>query len=146
MTESDWTLREFIFPQDYSACADLWKTVGGGVQFSPSDKIDQIRLKMDYSPDLFLVAESGGRIIGTIMGGFDGRRGMIYHLAVEPSWQGKGIGSTLLDEVEQRLVAKGCIKMYLMMRSGHPELVDYYQKHGWALSDSLIAAKEFNYK
>jgi predicted N-acetyltransferase YhbS len=141
-----WSIREFIFPDDYSACAQIWKTVGGGIKFSPSDSLEQIRMKLDYSPDLLLVATLGDQIVGTVIGGFDGRRGMIYHLAVDLAWQGKGIGKALMSEVERRIVAKGCHKMYLMMDHNHPELLDYYSRLGWQKMDVFIAAKEFNYK
>lgn len=139
-------IREFHFPDDYPACERIWKTVGGGVEFSPSDTFDEIQKKMDYSPDLFLVAEKGEQIIGTVIGGFDGRRGMVYHLAVLPENQGKGIGKALMTEVETRMVAKGCKKMYLLMQSGHPELLNFYGKLGWNQMNVLIAAKEINYR
>ncbi len=56
-----------------------------------------------------------GKLIGTVIGGFDGRRGLIYHLAVEAAFRQQGIGSLLMDEVERRLKAKGCLKCYLMV-------------------------------
>ena len=47
-----------------------------------SDTLAEITKKVQRDPDLFLVAEADGRLIGSVIGGFDGRRGMIYHLAV----------------------------------------------------------------
>lgn len=141
-----WTIREFRFPDDYDVCAALWKNVGGGVKFCPSDTYDEIQKKVGYAPDLFLVAESGGRIIATIIGGFDGRRGMIYHLAVDGAWRGQGLARQLMSEMEARLVARGCKKMYLMINPEHPDLVDFYTQLGWNVMDVIIAAKEINYR
>jgi ribosomal protein S18 acetylase RimI-like enzyme len=143
---TDWTIREIDFPADYDACAELWKSVGGGVKFGPSDTFEEIQKKVGYAPDLFLVAESGGQIIATIIGGFDGRRGMIYHLAVDEHWRGQGLAGQLMAGMEKRLVARGCRKMYLMINPEHPELVDFYARMGWKPMDVIIAAKEINYK
>jgi ribosomal protein S18 acetylase RimI-like enzyme len=142
--ETDWKVREFNYPVDYEQCALIWKNSGGGVAFSPSDTLEEIQKKVRCAPDLFLVAEIGQTIVGTVIGGFDGRRGMVYHLAVLPEYRGRGIASSLLVEVEKRIRAKGCIKIYLFMRPDHPELLDFYKKFGWDMVDVLVAAKEFH--
>lgn len=145
MTDA-WVVREFKFPDDYEACANLWKNAGGGVKFCPSDTYAEIQKKVGYAPDLFLVAEQAGQIIATVIGGFDGRRGMVYHLAVDAAWRGCGLAGQLMAEIESRLVARGCKKMYLMINPEHPELVDFYSKLGWNKMDVIIAAKEINYR
>ena len=73
-----------------------------------SDTPAEIEKKLTRDPDLFLVAEHDNKIIGTVIGGFDGRRGLLYHLAVDGSFRGQGIGTLLLSEVESRLRLKGC--------------------------------------
>ncbi|MGE5124033.1 MAG: hypothetical protein ACM3H7_05905, partial [Acidobacteriaceae bacterium] len=78
----DIILREFRFSTDYSQVIDLWRNAGSGIHLRRSDEREEILKKLQRDPDLFLVAESGGRTIGCVMGGFDGRRGLIYHLAV----------------------------------------------------------------
>ena len=108
-----------------------------GVKVGRSDTLAEIEKKMARDPDLFLIAESHGSIIGSVIGGFDGRRGLIYHLAVEASFRGKGIGSCLMDEVELRLRAKGCLKCYLLVTNDNTEVEDYYQRHGWQHMDSI---------
>lgn len=135
-------IREFIYPQDYAAAANLWRSAMGGVKFSQSDSEEEIKKKLTRDPDLFLVAECNGEIIGTVIGGFDGRRAMVYHLAVQPNFRGQGIGAALMHEVERRIWEKGALKIYLMMNSEHPELIDYYQKLGWKKMDVFVSAKE----
>ena len=141
-TPSSWRIREFIFPQDYPAAAEIWKTAKGGVRFSPSDTEAETCKKLERDPDLFLVAEMDGAIIGTVIGGFDGRRAMIYHLAVRQEYRRQGIAAALMAEVEKRIWAKGALKIYLMMNSEHPDLVDYYRRLGWEKMDVFVAAKE----
>lgn len=139
-------IREFRFPEDYASCLQIWQNAGGGVNVSPSDTIEEIAKKVERDPDLFLVATIGNDIVGTVIGGFDGRRGMVYHLAVVPEHRNQGIGRQLMQEVEQRLVTKGCRKMYLMMQPGQPELMGFYNKLGWFEMNVKIAAREVNFR
>jgi ribosomal protein S18 acetylase RimI-like enzyme len=70
-----------------------------------------------------------------VIGGFDGRRGLLYHLAVAKEFRGQGIGTSLLNEVESRLRARGCFKCYLMVTPENDEAAQYYEQHGWHLMD-----------
>ena len=124
-------IRTFRFPEDYPAVYDLWARSGPGIQLRKSDEPEEIAKKLQRDPDLFLVAEAEGRIVGAVMGGFDGRRGMIYHLAVDPAFRGRGIGRALMAEVEQRLIAKGCLRAYLLVTEENQEVVSFYRRLGW---------------
>jgi ribosomal protein S18 acetylase RimI-like enzyme len=125
------SIREFRFPQDYDAALTLWTAMEKGVHVGPSDTPEEIQKKLQRDPDLFLVAERDGRIIGTVIGGYDGRRGFIYHLAVDLEYRRNGIASQLMAEVEQRLRAKGCLKCYLITFKDNDEAMDFYEKLGW---------------
>lgn len=124
-------MREFRFPDDYPQALALWGSIKIGVQVGRSDTLDEIQKKLTRDPDLFLVAECEAQVIGTIIGGFDGRRGIIYHLAVADAFRGQGIGSQLLAEVETRLRSKGCLKCYLMVTPDNEDAIRYYEQHGW---------------
>jgi ribosomal protein S18 acetylase RimI-like enzyme len=76
-------LREFELERDYPAVIALWQAAGPGIHVSLSDSLAEIAKKLERDPDLFLVAEQDDRIVGAVLGGFDGRRGLVYHLAVE---------------------------------------------------------------
>jgi ribosomal protein S18 acetylase RimI-like enzyme len=76
-------------------------------------------------------------VVGSVIGGYDGRRGLIYHLAVAASFRGQGIGSRLMHEVESRLRAKGCLKSYLLVTLDNPEVEDYYRQRGWQHMDQI---------
>lgn len=125
------SLREFCLPQDYAAVLDLWHNSGPGVQVCRSDDIAEIEKKLTHDPDLFLVAEADGQIIGTVLGGFDGRRGLIYHLAVAAEYRETGLGGALMAEIETRLRQKGCLKAYLLVTNSNEEVLPFYEKRGW---------------
>lgn len=108
-----------------------------GVHVGRSDTPAEIEKKLARDPDLFLVAEADGAMIGSVIGGYDGRRGLVYHLAVASEFRGRGIGSQLMDELEARLRAKGCLKCYLLVTTDNPEAEIYYQQRGWQHMDSV---------
>ncbi|HKY55034.1 MAG TPA: GNAT family acetyltransferase [Anaerolineales bacterium] len=137
MIRSTVQIREFKFPSDYEQVIDLWRSIEKGVHLGRSDTLAEIEKKISRDSDLFLVAESEGTIIGAVMGGFDGRRGLIYHLAVSTAFRGQGIGSYLMDEIESRLRAKGCLKCYLLITVDNLDVADYYQKRGWQHMDQV---------
>lgn len=136
------TLREFRYPEDYPAVRALWEQAGPGVHVARSDAPEEIEKKLRRDPDLFLVAEAGGQIVGSVIGGFDGRRGLVYHLAVAPAFRRSGMGTRLMDEVERRLRAKGCIKSYLLVVPGDEEITHFYEARGWERMEILIYGKE----
>jgi ribosomal protein S18 acetylase RimI-like enzyme len=72
-----------------------------------------------------------------VIGGYDGRRGLVYHLAVDSAFRGKGVGTRLMGELESRLRAKGCLKCYLLVTADNPEAEVYYQKRGWRHMDTI---------
>lgn len=129
------SIREFRYPQDYPAVRDLWEGMEKGVHVGRSDTPQEIEKKILRDPDLFLVAEEEGRIIGSVIGGYDGRRGLLYHLAVARDFRHRGLGGLLLDEVEGRLRDKGCLKCYLMVALDNPDVERFYQKRGWHFMD-----------
>ena len=82
MSDAELAIRQFIYPNDYQAVYTLWSQAGPGIHVRVSDEPQEIEKKITRDPDLFLLAELRGRVIGSVLGGFDGRRGMMYHLAV----------------------------------------------------------------
>jgi ribosomal protein S18 acetylase RimI-like enzyme len=135
-------IRTFRFPEDYPAVTHLWENAGPGVHVGRSDTLEEIGKKVQRDPDLFLVAEADGDLIGSVIGGYDGRRGMIYHLAVAEAYRQRGIGAALMEEVERRLKAKGCLKSYLLVVDGNEDATAFYQKRGWQTMGVTILGKE----
>ena len=132
-------IRLFRYPDDYQTVIDLWSTAGQGIHLRRSDEPAEIEKKLGRDPDLFLLAEVDGDVVGTVLGGFDGRRGMMYHLAVDPEFRVRGIASVLVEELESRLRAKGCIRYYLLVTRDNQEAIQFYEGHGWVRMDDLYA-------
>lgn len=135
------TLRTVEPERDLEPVLRLWSTAGPGVHLGDSDRPDEIRKKLQRDPDLFLLAEDDGRLIGAVMGGFDGRRGLVYHLAVDGGHRSVGVGRMLMTELERRLKAKGCLKCYLLVTRDNPEALAFYDRLGWEAMDLHILGK-----
>jgi ribosomal protein S18 acetylase RimI-like enzyme len=137
-------VREFSFDDDYDRVLNLWEGIEAGMHVGPSDSPAEIKKKLQRDPDLFLVAEIRNEIIGSVIGAFDGRRGMIYHLAVRKDFRGQGIGAMLLMEVEQRLQARGCLKCLLHVFADNTEAIQFYKNRGWReQTEDIVMGKVF---
>jgi ribosomal protein S18 acetylase RimI-like enzyme len=134
-------LREFQFPDDFPQVINLWMSAGPGIHLRRSDEKDEINKKLQRDPDLFLVAEIDELIIGSVLGGFDGRRGMVYHLAVDNQYRKRGIGTALMKELERRMKQKGCIRSYLLVTHDNTDATSFYETMGWEKMDLLIYGK-----
>jgi N-acetylglutamate synthase len=134
-------IRPYRSPHDYQAVTNLWLGAGEGVHLGDSDTREELAKKASHDPQLFLVAEQDGGILGTVIGGFDGRRGFIYHLAVTIEERKKGLGSLLMDEVERRLRDLGCRRVYLLVTNENTSAMRFYEKRGWNEMDLHIYAK-----
>ena len=135
-------IREFDLARDFDAVTALWQASGPGVRLGLSDTPEEIARKLKRDPDLFLVAEDEAQVVGAVLGGFDGRRGMVYHLAVTPEARGRGLGTALMAEMEARLKAKGCRKYYLLVTHDNTDVTDFYQRLGWSVMPVNIMGKE----
>lgn len=135
-------LRLFDLAHDYEAILALWHTAAPGVHVGMSDTRAELAKKLTRDPDLFLVWEEAGELMGSVIGGYDGRRGMVYHLAVAPAARRRGLGQQLMAEVESRLRAKGCVKCYLLIAPENLEVTAFYETCGWHEMPVRIMAKE----
>lgn len=143
MSDAALTIRQFIYPDDYQPVYTLWSQAGPGIHVRLSDEPQEIEKKIARDPDLFLLAELGGRIIGSVLGGFDGRRGMMYHLAVAREHRQQGVGEKLVNALEQRLREKGCIRYYLLVTRDNEMAIRFYERRGWKpLNDLYAYAKD----
>jgi ribosomal protein S18 acetylase RimI-like enzyme len=132
-------LRQADFHCDYDAVYELWSQAGPGIHLRRSDEPQEIQKKIARDPDLFIIAEENNQIIGTILGGFDGRRGMMYHLAVAEPYRRQGVARHLVDELERRLRDKGCIRYYLLVTKDNVAAIQFYESLGWKHMDDLYA-------
>jgi len=135
-------VREFRI-DEYNAVYDLWKEAG--LIIRPGDDLQGIRVKLQRDPDLFLVAEDSGRIVGCVLGAWDGRRGWINHLAVAPSHQRRGVGSALISELEKRLSLKGAKKVNAQIYKWNQKSLEFFKAAGYeAQVDLVMIGKQMN--
>jgi GNAT superfamily N-acetyltransferase len=91
-------------------------------------------LLLDHDPDLQLAARDGaGRLVGTVLGGWDGRRAYVYHLAVAPDRQRQGIAGRLMDELEERFRARGALKAKLQILADNDGSRAFFERRGYLL-------------
>jgi len=120
---------------DYEAVLDMWRSLPG-MGLSGADEPKEIEGFIARNPETSLVLTRDGVVIGSALGGFDGRRGYLYHLAVRKKDQGQGYGTLLLAEMEQRFRDLGAMRIHLMIYTDNPA-VEFYRKRGWWVRDDL---------
>ena len=128
------TIRTFEWP-DEAAVIGIWRDAG--FRLGPSEETAGLRLRLQRDPELFLVATGQGSLVGAVLGGFDGRRGWVYHLAVAATHRRRGIGAALLTELESRLRALGCVKVNLLVQPANAEVGGFHEHAGYR-SDELV--------
>jgi len=136
--EATFTIREFAMT-DYPAVLSLWQEAGPGVSIRPSDQPEEVEKKLRRDPDLFLVAEEEGRLVGVIMGAWDGRRGWLHHLAVAPNRRRQGVGRALVRTVEGRLRERGCLKVNLLVFRENESARRFYESLGYQEMTPIVA-------
>ena len=120
---------------DRLAVIALWEGTGLAVpQNDPGKDIDR---KMEVDPDLFLVGENDGKVVATVMAGYEGHRGWINYLAVSPIHQRNGYGRLLMEAAESLLGKKGCPKINLQVRNTNAEVIKFYSAIGYG-DDQVI--------
>ncbi len=114
---------------DTEAVVLLWQDCG--LTRAWNDPLKDIARKLEVQRDLFLVGELEGRVIATVMGGYDGHRGWVNYLAVDPTERGAGLGRAMMAELERRLEVRGCPKLNLQVRSDNEAAVGFYRALGY---------------
>ncbi len=122
------TIRQFR-PDDYEPVVVLWQQAGLSVR--PGDDPASIARLLERNPGLSFVACDGGVIVGTVLGGFDGRRGYLYHLGILPGYRRQGIARRLVAEVVERLAAIGCLKLNLSVMDDNDAAISFYESLGF---------------
>jgi ribosomal protein S18 acetylase RimI-like enzyme len=129
----DITIGEFTM-DDYPVVYVLWQR--GGLWMRPSDGPRPTLLKLARDPQLFLVArDAGGAIVGTVMGGWDGRRAYVYHLAVMPERTRQGVATLLMDELEERFRRMGALKAKMQILVDNDVSRAFFAARGYVRED-----------
>ena len=128
---------------DYNSVYNLWlNTPGMGLNTTDDSEIG-IEKYLLRNPNTCFVAENDGEIVGVILSGHDGRRGLIYHLAVKISAREQGMGSVLLEYAVEALKNEGIAKIYIMVFKNNETGNAFWEKRGFVIpNESIYRAKE----
>jgi ribosomal protein S18 acetylase RimI-like enzyme len=124
---------------DAEAAIALWERCG--LTRPWNDPRKDIARKLRVQSELFLVGEIDGRIVATAMAGYEGHRGWVNYLAVEPTAQGSGLGRRLMTQIERLLLERGCPKLNVQVRATNASAVEFYRKLGYAVDDVVSLGK-----
>ena len=123
-------------PADVPAVIALWQEVGD--YHEEMDNPATLRRKAERDPGLFLVAEEAGWIVGTVMGGFDGRMGTIGRLAVAADRRRQGLARQLMQELEDRLKQKGAAAVSLLVEQENDAAISLYRDIGYVSFEDVL--------
>jgi N-acetylglutamate synthase len=121
--------REFSI-DDYDTVLHLWQRVEG-LEIAEGDDRESVARFVMRNPSLSRVALDGSAIIGVVMCGHDGRRGHIYHLAVDPSYRGCGVGRRLVHESLEGLRATGVVRVIILVADNNIGGAEFWKRAGW---------------
>jgi ribosomal protein S18 acetylase RimI-like enzyme len=114
---------------DVDAVLQLWRRAGA--QPSHTDDVESLAALIDRDPSALILAEEDRALVGSVMAGWDGWRGSIYRLAVDPSHRRRGLGHRLLGEAEARLSAHGAARLQAIVVETEPPAMGFWRASGW---------------
>jgi ribosomal protein S18 acetylase RimI-like enzyme len=124
---------------DTDRIVQLWEDCG--LTRPWNDPRKDIARKLTVQPELFLVGEEDGAVIASAMIGFDGHRGWVSYLAVDPSKRGNGHARALMAHGEHLLVQRGCPKIMLMVRSDNAAVIGLYEHLDYLPEQTVLMGK-----
>ena len=122
--------------EDYQQAYDLWILCGNGLN-NKDDSLEGITKYLKRNPSTSFVAVCGEKIIGVILCGHDGRRGIIQHACVSPDYRRSGIGAKLVDLALEALKAEGITKVLLVSFKKNEGGNRFWESQGFTLREDL---------
>ena len=145
MSEEVWKSMPELIIRPYSradedAVVALWQESGLAVPWN--DPHADIERKLAEERELFLVGEIGESIVATCMAGYDGHRGWIYYLCVAEEYRRRGYARAVMNAAENKLRARGCPKIDLMVRDTNLAVIDFYGRLGYSRDEVVVLSKK----
>ena len=136
------TIRAFQ-PDDEPDVVALWQSCDLVRPWNDPHK--DIRRKLAVRPDLFLVGILDGQVVASVMAGYEGHRGWLNYLAVDPKHQRHGLARSIVTEAERLLHAAGCPKINLQIRTSNKGVIEFYRRIGYAVDDVVSMGKRLEH-
>ena len=125
--------------KDLEDIVSLWDICGLSRPWN--DPIKDIKRKLIVQREIFLILEKDEKILGSVMGGYDGHRGSVYYLGIHPNHKNKGFGKLLMKKIEEELIQMGCPKINLMIRDTNLDVQEFYRIIGYEKQEVVVYGK-----
>ncbi len=122
-------------PRDVAEVLDFWRE---SALPTSTDSADALRALLDRDAGALILAEDGGAVVGSVIAGWDGWRGAIYRLAVDPAFRRQGLGRRLLGAAETRLAALGARRMHAVVVGTDARAVAFWDASDWEHQDGQL--------
>jgi ribosomal protein S18 acetylase RimI-like enzyme len=123
-------------PEDFPAILDIWERFRSAAASVPDDDAALATLA-HRDPEALLVAEEGGRIVGTVIAAWDGWRGGMYRLSVVSERRRQGIALQLVREGQDRLRAKGARRISVLVAADDEAAASLWRAAGYAVDRNV---------
>jgi len=120
----------------YEEVIALWMHCEG-VGLGEGDSKQAIGTYLERNPGMSFVAKGNGKIVGAVLAGHDGRRGYLYHLAVDAGWRRQGIARLLVEKCLDALKASGIQKTHLFIFTNNTNGVAFWKSIGWTYRNDI---------
>jgi ribosomal protein S18 acetylase RimI-like enzyme len=126
-------------PGDEEHLVALWKRCE--LVRPANDPHQDILRKLRVHPEWFLVGVLDGQIVASVMAGYEGHRGWLNYVAVDPEHRRRGLGRLIIAEADRLLRAAGCPKINLQVRASNKDAIEFYRRLGYSVDDVVSMGK-----
>ena len=125
---------------DAGAVLALWESAG--LVHDRATQSPRLAGHRRADPELVLVADDGGDVVGTVTGAFDGVRGWVYRLAVRDDRRRAGVATALASEIERRLSDRGAMAICLLVHGANDGGLSFWRSAGYDLLPDVVYVKK----
>ncbi len=126
-------------PEDEAAVIELWQRCG--LVRPWNNPRQDIERKLKVQSEMFLVGLIEGKIVASVMGGYEGRRGWVNNLAVDPDYQRRSLGREIMEAVEEKIRTMGAPKINLQIRTDNLVAIKFYESIGYKMDEVVSMGK-----
>ncbi len=123
---------------DYDDIVELWNRASLPYKPEGRDSRTSIAFEMEVNPDFFIGAYEGNRLVGTVIASWDLRKGWVNRLAVDPTYQRRGVAKTLILEAEKVLKKKGAKIICALIEDYNSGSMELFKKCGYVEDRNVI--------
>lgn len=124
---------------DYAAITLIWRETG--LDNREAETLDDLAKQLAWDSELVLVAEVEQKVVGVVVGTLDGTRAYFYRLAVDPNYQGHGVGKELVQALEKRFRQRGATQVIVMLNQDKKEVMPFYHSLGYEMQEYITLSK-----